>query len=306
MALNVMVALPTDLVDRPEEFVTGPAVMEMARHAERVGLGGVFVTDHPAPDDRWLAGGGHHSLEPTVALSFAAAATTTLRLITNVYVAAYRPPLLAAKALASLDALSGGRLIVGVAAGYLRPEFRALGVDFDRRGALLDEAIDTMRAAWSGTSVAAEGHSWSTKGTTILPTPVAGAALPIWGGGNSLAAMRRVVERCDGWMPFATAPGLAGAVRTAEISTAEQLAARIELLDELCAQAGRSQRPTISFNLSSTPDLGETFASEVSRVAELGVDWVSVMLPSTVATRADWKDLVSELAALAATVDVAR
>ena len=304
--MKVMVALPTDLVDRPEEFVTGPAVMEMALHAERVGVTGVFVTDHPAPDDRWLAGGGHHSLEPTVALSFAAAATTTLRLITNVYVAAYRPPLLAAKSLASLDALSGGRLIVGVAAGYLRPEFRALGIDFDRRGDLLNEAIDTMRSAWTGRSVVAQGHGWSTRGTTILPTPVSGAALPIWGGGNSLAAMRRVVERCDGWMPFATPPGMAGAVRTAEISTVEQLATRIELLDSLCAEAGRSQRPTISFNVLSSIDDADAFAAELDGVARLGVDWVSVMLPPSVATRAEWLECVSELANLAATIHGSR
>ncbi|NLA36734.1 MAG: TIGR03619 family F420-dependent LLM class oxidoreductase [Actinobacteria bacterium] len=304
--MKLMVALPTDLVDRPDEFVTGPAVMEMARHAEQVGLGGVFVTDHPAPDDRWLAGGGHHSLEPTVALSFAAAATSTLRLITNVYVAAYRPPLLAAKTLASLDALSGGRLIVGVAAGYLRPEFRALGVDFDTRGALLNEAIDTMRAAWSGNSVAADGHGWSTKGTTILPTPVAGAALPIWGGGNSLAAMKRVVARCDGWMPFGTPPGMAGAVRTAEISTIEHLAERLALLERLCAEAGRTQRPTVSFNLLSSIDDTDALATELTQVAAVGVDWASVMLPSTIATREHWLERVGHLAELAARVGLER
>lgn len=296
-----MVALPTDLVHHREEFVTGDAVSEMARHVESVGLGGVFVTDHPAPDDRWLAGGGHHALEPTIALSFAAAATADLRLVTNIYVAAYRAPLLAAKTLASLDALSGGRLTVGVAAGYLKSEFRALGVDFDGRGARLDEAIDTMRAAWTGQSVVAEGDGWSTRGTTILPTPIAGPSLPIWCGGNSLAAMRRAVGRCEGWLPFATPPGLSDAVRTAEISTVDQLSDRIALLDRLCEEVGRPERPTICFTPISNWADPVALADELVALRELGVDWVSLTVPPTVTSRSAWMDQVSAIAELVRT-----
>ncbi len=91
-------------------------------------------------------------------LAFAAASTTTLRLQTHVYVAAYRNPFLAAKGVATLDALSGGRVILGVAAGYLRPEFGALGVDFDERNELLDECIEVMRKVWTEDEVAYEGR----------------------------------------------------------------------------------------------------------------------------------------------------
>ena len=105
-AMRWSLALPTDRVDRAEEFLTAGAVAEAARAAEAAGFDAVYVTDHPAPDRRWLDGGGHHALEPTVALAFAAAATDRLLLQTNVYVAAYRNPFLAAKAISSLDVLS--------------------------------------------------------------------------------------------------------------------------------------------------------------------------------------------------------
>ena len=298
--MRVMVALPTDHVDRPEEFVTGEAVATMARHVEESGLDGVFVTDHPAPDDRWLAGGGHHALEPTVVLSFAAAATTTIRLVTNIYVLAYRPPLLAAKTLASLDALSGGRLTVGVAAGYLRSEFAALGADFEHRGERLDEALDVLDRAWSGESVAGSGAGWVARGNTILPRPAQRPRPPIWCGGNSRAAMTRAVTSADGWLPFATPPGLSGAVRTAEISTLDDLRRRLDLLDRLCHDHGRSERPTICFTPISTWAEPQRLVDEVGELTAMGIDWVSLTLTSAAdhePTRDAWMAAVSDVAA---------
>ena len=291
--MKFMVALPTDQVNLGEEFVSGRAVAEMAALLERTGITGVFVTDHPAPDDRWLANGGHHALEPTVALSFAAAATTSLRIITNIYVLAYRNPLLAAKTLASLDVLSGGRLTLGVAAGYLRPEFSALGADFDGRNDRLDEAIDTMRSAWTGESFAGEGSGWSAKGVTMLPRPAQRPNLPIWCGGNSGRAMRRAVELGDGWMPFGTPSGLGRAVRTAEIGSAADLGRRLAKLDLLCEQHGRTGRPTICFSPISTVEDGSRFDEEIAELGALGVDWVSVTMPC--GSRAQWSEAVASI-----------
>ena len=93
--------------------------------------------------------GGHHALDPFVVLALAAGATERLRLQTNLVIAAYRNPFLLAKAIASLDAVSGGRTIIGIGAGYLDPEYAALGVDMAERNALTDEAIAAMRAAWT-------------------------------------------------------------------------------------------------------------------------------------------------------------
>src|SRR5207249_1707922 len=150
---------------------SGPAVAETARAAERAGFDAVAVTDHPFPHDEWMRSGGHHALDPFVALSFAAAATARIRLLTFIYVLPYRNPFLSAKAAASLDVLSGGRFVFGVAAGYLEPEFAALGVPFAERDALADEAIRAMQAAWGGTTVHFEGKHIAARGLGAFGTP---------------------------------------------------------------------------------------------------------------------------------------
>ena len=295
--MKLAVALPVDSADR--EFVSGPAMIAMATTLERHGLDAAFVTDHPAPDDRWLANGGHHALEPGVALGFVAAATQRLRLMTNIYVLAYRNPLLAAKTTATLDALSDGRLILGVAAGYLRPEFAALGADFERRNDTLDESIALLRQAWTGQTVVSAGERWSARGATILPRPVSPGGPPVWCGGNSRRAMRRAVELGDGWMPFSTPGGLGAAVRTAEIASVDDLAARLELLDELCEQANRPTRPTICFTPPTPFADSSRFDDEMHQLGALGVEWLSVTLPCDSLTR--WTEAVVELSERRAT-----
>src|SRR3954469_2717485 len=151
--MQVSLGLPVHRVDAPDEFVTGEAVAQVSRAAEAAGFAAVFVTDHPAPPARWVRGGGHVTTDPLVTLAFAAAATSTIRLQTNLYVPAYRHPLLSAKTVASLDVLSGGRVILGVGAGYLEGEFAAVGADFAARNDTLDEAVGVMRAAWTGAPV---------------------------------------------------------------------------------------------------------------------------------------------------------
>src|SRR4051794_41864011 len=173
--MQVSLGLPTHRIDTGAEFVSGDAIASIARAAEDAGFAAVFVTDHPAPPAAWLDRGGHHALDPFVALSFAAAATTRLRLQTNLFVPAYRHPLLSAKAIATLDVLSGGRVIVGVGAGYLEPEFAALGADFERRNDVLDDALGAMTAAWTSDDV---------DGVTTAPRPVQQPHPPIWVGGN--------------------------------------------------------------------------------------------------------------------------
>src|SRR5207248_6448161 len=181
--LRFSVGLPTDHVAAADDFVTGEAVMECAKAAEEAGFDACFVTDHPAPDSKWLATGGHHALDPFVALSFAAAATTRLRVQTHILVLAYRNPMLTAKSVLSLDRLSGGRVIRGVAPGYLKPEFAALGVDFDERNELTDEAIDVMRQIWTEGEIEIEGRNFRTRGTTMRPQTPPRPHPPIWVGG---------------------------------------------------------------------------------------------------------------------------
>ncbi len=172
MTLHYSFELPTTKVEAAAEFVTAEAIAEIANAAESCGYGAVHVTDHPAPDAKWLDHGGHHALDPPfVALSFAAARTSTIRLLTNIYVAAYRnPPFLGAKLIQSLDMLSGRRLILGTGgAGYLKPEYRSLGVDFETRGALLDEALDVLAKIYTGDDVAYDGSRFSARGVRFRP-----------------------------------------------------------------------------------------------------------------------------------------
>ncbi len=162
--MRFSVTLPTDRVQLADEFVTGEAVMEMAAAAEAAGFDAVSVTEHPFPDEEWMASGGHHALDPFVALSFAAAATQRIRLQTNLCVVPYRNPFLCAKSVASLDRLSRGRFIFGVGAGYLAPEFAALGVDFEHRNEVMDENLRAMKRAWSEENIEIEGRGFAARG----------------------------------------------------------------------------------------------------------------------------------------------
>src|SRR5207244_4165727 len=105
------------------------------------------------------------------------------------------------KAAATLDALSNGRLVLGVGAGHVREEFAALGVDFGRRGALLDEAIDVVAAVLREEFPDVDTPSWSVHGLGFGPRPAREPRPPIWVGGSSLPALRRAAERADGWFP---------------------------------------------------------------------------------------------------------
>jgi len=287
--MRFTIGLPTDRAGEADEFVNGEAVMECARAAEQAGFDACFVTDHPAPDAKWLAGGGHHALDPFVALSFAAAATTQLRVQTHILVLPYRNPLLTAKSVLSLDVLSGGRVILGVASGYLKPEFGALGVEFDERNELTDEAIDVMRRVWTDGEIETVGRHFRSRGTIMRPLPVQKPHPPIWVGGNSTAAIRRAAERGQGWVPFPNPPNLTSRVRTPALSTLEELRRRVTMLREHADAIGRTEPIDICFSPFADGDAATV--DELHALEELGVTWAALHLPP-VATRAAWVDAV--------------
>ncbi len=264
------VELPTMRVDPPEEWVSGEAVADVARAAEDAGFAACFVTDHPAGDATWLDTGGHHALDPLVALSFAAAATTRLRLLTHVFILPYRNPFLTAKGVLTLDALSGGRFILGTAAGYLRPEFGALGVDFDERNELMDEALDVIRLAWSGEDIAYEGRHFKARGVRMRPLPVARPHPPIWIGGNSHAAIRRAVDRAQGWAPFPST-GIARAAKTAEVGGLDDLRPRIAYARAYATEVGRTEPLEICWSLGDASS-----RDDVRRLEDEGITWATV------------------------------
>jgi probable F420-dependent oxidoreductase len=276
VTISFSLELPTQRVDSVSEFVTADAISEIARVAEASGFRAVHVTDHPAPDAKWLDHGGHHALDPFVALSFAAAATTDVQLLTNVYIAAYRNPFLGAKSIQSLAVLSGGRLILGTAAGYLKPEFKALGIDFDSRGALLDEALDVLGKVLTGEDIAYEGSSFASRGVRLRPIP--STPPPIWVGGNSKPAVRRAITRAQGWAPFNTF-GYAAASRTAEISTLDELESAIAWATKYAAEVGRTEPLDICFSAGNLLDESKSADERHATIATLermGVTWLTI------------------------------
>jgi probable F420-dependent oxidoreductase len=298
--MKFSVQLPTDRVSDFEEFGTAEAIAEMARSAESAGFDAAFVTDHPFPSDAFVAGGGHHALDPFVALSFVAAATTRLKLQTHVLVLPYRNPFLTASAAATLDAVSGGRVILGVAAGYLKDEFEALGADFDTRNTFCDEAIRAIRGAWSEDGLHFEGTGYRAAGHTLRPKPVQKPHPPIWVGGNSRQAIRRAVELGDGWLPIPAPKKMAGAIRTASIASLDDLRARMAYAREHAREIGREKPREICFvpfgmNMNSSDDLDRaTFRSRVAELEEIGVTWLTLTLPAR--TRAEFCARLTTLA----------
>ncbi len=189
------------LYAQPWEASAGVAeIVRVAQACEAAGFSYVAVCDHVAIP-RANAEAMSTSWWDTIAtLSYLAAVTERVRLLSHVYVLPYRHPLLVAKAWATLDALSGGRAILGVGAGHVAGEFAALGVPFQERGRLLDEAIDAVRAAFSDEFPTHEDERWRFADVGQRPRPVQ-EPLPIWVGGSSKPAMRRAAERGDGWLP---------------------------------------------------------------------------------------------------------
>jgi probable F420-dependent oxidoreductase len=284
--------LPTQRVAQQAEFVTGDAVAEVTRAAAEAGFSAVNVTDHPAPDVKWLDNGGHHALDPFVALSFSAAADPTIKLHTNIYVAAYRNPFLGAKLVQSLDVLSGGRVVLGVAAGYLKPEFAALGVAFDRRGELLDEALAVLDAVASGTAVTWESAGFTARAVRFRPLAPSGKRPPIWIGGNSKAALRRAA-RYEGWSPFHTG-GFAKFSRTAPIESIEDLREAIAAVRSYRDEPQADRDFDVCWSEALVGDETASVDERRSRIAELeaaGVTWTTVSLPGK--TRAELLDAIA-------------
>lgn len=230
------------------DLLQAGGIGELAIACEQSGFLGFALTEHPAPNAKWLAAGGHQTLDPFVALGGAATVTSKIQLLTYLAVLPYRNPLLVAKAATTVDRLSNGRFILGVGTGYLKAEYAALGVDFEERLALFDEALEVLPLHWSGEPFDYSGRHFSAKGIQAMPKPLRNP-IPIWIGGNSKASRRRVAEKAQGWMPM-IAPEHVGdaifkSVRTPPPGSAEDTKAQIAEIRE----AGRARGQEIDFTM---------------------------------------------------------
>ena len=276
-------ALGVPLMHRGEDndFLTGEAIARLAQAAEKAGYDALYITEHPIPGDKWLRFGGHHAPDPFIGLAFAAAATTKLRLLTNLTVVPYRNPFLLAKTVATLDRMSNGRVILGVGTGYLKPEYFAMGVDFDERNELFDESIEVMRQTWTGESVTYTGRHFDAREVRALPRP-AQETVPIWIGGNSKLTRRRVAEKAQGWMPMPNPAEVARTTRSPVVETLDDLRPMLTYLREHAESVGRRDPIDIMFMCSDggspeTPDFNSQQHLEALHAqSELGINWSAV------------------------------
>ena len=240
------------------------SLVRLAQAAERAGFDSLWAGEHHVlAASSSLIPATSRYLNPIVALTFVAAHTRTIRLATGVLLLPQHQPLVLAKELASLDVLSGGRLMVGIGVGWAEAEFEALGVPFHDRGARTDEYLAAMRAIWSEDTPAYHGRYVSFEGVQAYPHPVQQPTPPIVMGGRALAVLRRTVEQAHGWYGYAL-----------------DLEETAKLLAELRDAARRYQRPT---------ELGELEISVAPRIpidrdtaqrfAELGVHRLILIPP---------------------------
>lgn len=272
---------PSEQSIAPEDFLRQEALRAVAEAAESCRFDAIALSEHPAPSVKWRTNGGHNTLDPVAALSFMAGVTTEIKLMTNLYVLPFRNPYLAAKALTTVDHVSGGRLIAGLGAGYLRSEFSAVGVEFDHRAALFDEALAALWSIWVDPETQLSGPGFAAVSPVWLQRPTQRPHPPIWIGGNGDAAMRRVVEYGSGWMPIVAPARLTSVMRTADLPDARAFARSVTRLREWMHDAGRDP-DTLDIQVVCPPiDLGDaaSLAAACEALAELedcGATWAVV------------------------------
>jgi probable F420-dependent oxidoreductase len=244
----------------------GPeAIARIAPLAEELGYDSLWTGEHVVvPDPREPPSPMEPLdpiLDPLIALAFAAAHTERMRLATGIVILPQRNPLVLAKQLASLDSVSGGRLIFGMGVGYLEPEMTAIGIPMERRGTRAVEYLGAMRALWGQEQPAFEGEFVRFAGVNAHPRPVQ-HPLPVVMAGHSAAAHRRAARHADGWYGFMLKPD----------ETTEQL----EGLRRCLAGAGRELS---AFEVSVTPR-GRTDSEAVAAWGRLGVNRLVLMPPA--------------------------
>jgi probable F420-dependent oxidoreductase len=189
-----------------ERSVGGAEILLAAQTAERAGFAWVSCSDHVLVPASRAGAMGATWYDAGSTLAFVAGATTRIRLLPHVLVLPYRHPLLVAKQYGTLDHLSGGRVILGIGSGHLKPEFRVLGADFERRGRVTDEFLGAIVAAWTSEVAAYAGETVAFRDVMVSPRPAQQPRPPIWVGGNSRAAVRRAGTLADGWIPWELGP----------------------------------------------------------------------------------------------------
>jgi len=209
------------------DIIRGSAV-----RAEQLGYDSVWVSDHVVVPHANIVNFGETVFDPLVTLGVLAGATSRVRLGTTVLIVPYRNAVVTAKMISSLDALSGGRIIFGIGAGWVAAESDILGVPFAERGAMTDEYLEAMQELWTKPAPSFAGKYTQFSGLTFEPKPLQKPHPPIWVGGHSRAALRRAAQFGAAWHPINRPP--------------EELRAGRAELARLCQARGRTVPPPLT------------------------------------------------------------
>lgn len=278
---------------------TREGIVEVALEAERLGYDSVWASDHLLVP-REMARFGR-IFESLTTLAYLGGMTSTLRLGTSVLIVAMRNAIEVAKQAATIDALTGGRLVLGVAAGYAEREFRNLGASFHDRGSHLDEAIGVMRTLWTEPDPRADGPRYKFGDVLFDPRPEQPGGVPVWVGGNSPAAIARAARAGDAWHPDGLSSG----------EVADGIA-RLRAATPPGRAVGVCLRRTLDLRPGASPDARATGSGEVplrgldqvrgelAALAAVGVDQVVCQFE-----HADGEEHLDQLRLLAAEVGVA-
>lgn len=275
--MKFTVEYPISAHDLDPALISRDGMTRVVRTAERCGFDAIAFTEHPAPSVKWLESGGHGALDVPAALAFCAAASERITLMTYLLVLPYHNPLMLAKALTTVDLLSGGRLTVVAGTGYLRSEFRTLGVDMTERNELFDEAIEVMRGVWDHEPFDYSGRHFVAAGVGQRPGPARPGGPPILIGGNSAAARRRAA-RLQGWSPLLVGEQMAATTRTRPLDSITELARRIaEVRDMAVQEQGRGNAVQIQVHTPAARYLAgggspEEHRDHLGTLEEIGVD----------------------------------
>ncbi|BBZ27506.1 LLM class F420-dependent oxidoreductase [Mycolicibacterium madagascariense] len=256
----------------------------VARAAERCGFARLWAGEHVVMVDRSVSRYPYSAdgqiavpaeadwLDPMIALSFAAAATSTIEIATGVLLLPEHNPVMVAKQAASLDTLSGGRFTLGIGVGWSREEFDALGVPFARRAARTAEYVAAMRTLWRDDVATFDGEFVAFDSVRVNPKPVRDRRIPIVLGGNSDAALRRVADWGDGWYGF----------NVEDVAAAKR---HVACIRARCDEQGRD-----GTELSLAVALRDPRPSDVEPLAALGVDELVLVVgpPDDAHRAADW------------------
>jgi probable F420-dependent oxidoreductase len=213
-------------------LATPDIIRRTAVRAEQLGYDSVWVSDHVVVPHANIKNFGETIFDPLVTLGVVAGATSRVRLGTTVLIVPYRNAVVTAKMISSLDALSGGRVVFGVGAGWVAAESAMLGVPFAERGAMTDEYLRAMQELWTAREPSFNGKYTQFSGLTFEPKPVQKPHPPIWVGGHSRAALRRTAELGAAWHPINRPP--------------EELRKGREEIARLCHARGRSALPALT------------------------------------------------------------